>query len=297
MFSARTPVTLFAAALGLGALLTGCSGAAPAAETERSAAFVQELHDLLPAEIQKSGTVRVASSDSYPPFEMRDTDGKTLIGADPDLAAAMGEVLGVEFALQPIAFDSMITGIAAGRYDIAMGGMADTAERQEVVTFVDYMANSEAIVAPKGAAGAPTTIEEMCGMKVAAQLATTMATSLEAQSERCVADGEAAIELSLFKNQEEALLAMRSDRVEVLVLTAGSAGYLAKTADEVEITGTYGAVTLGIAVTKDSEELVAAIRGALTELERTGSYEEILGQWGLFDHNSLTEFTVNLAAK
>ncbi|MGI8457348.1 MAG: transporter substrate-binding domain-containing protein, partial [Propionibacteriaceae bacterium] len=37
----------------------------------------------------------MATNPSYPPFESTAKDGKTIVGLDPDLANAVGQVLGV----------------------------------------------------------------------------------------------------------------------------------------------------------------------------------------------------------
>ncbi|MCZ9341639.1 transporter substrate-binding domain-containing protein, partial [Streptomyces sp. TRM76130] len=107
------------------------------------------LADKLPQAIRDKGVIKVGSDIAYAPVEFKDDSGKT-VGIDPDLAEAMGEQLGVTFEFENATFDTLIGGLAAKRYDIAMSAMTDTKERQEGidadtgkkvgtgVDFVDY---------------------------------------------------------------------------------------------------------------------------------------------------------------
>ncbi len=96
---------------------------------------------MLPEDIKSSGTVRVASGVSFPPMEFYDTDNKTVLGFDADLGAALGQVLGVEFAFENTNFDGIIGGLNAGRYDLGLTSMIDKKERQETIDFVDYLSS------------------------------------------------------------------------------------------------------------------------------------------------------------
>lgn len=55
---------------------------------------------------------------SYPPFEAFDADNKTIIGFDADLSDAIAAKLGVKAEHVNAGFDSILVGLAAGKYDI-----------------------------------------------------------------------------------------------------------------------------------------------------------------------------------
>lgn len=283
-----------------GLLLSGCAGAGstvtPPSTSKAQLQLTMDpaLQAMLPEKIRSSGSVKVASDVPYPPFEFYDTDGKTIIGSDPDLARALGMVLGINFTIEPVAFDNIIPGLASGKYDVAMSGIADRKERQKVVTFVDYMTNKPAFLVQKSAKSKPTALAEICGLKIGAQAATTMAEDVTAQAATCTAAGKQAPTLSQFKGQDEAILALRSNRVDSVVLTAGSGAYIVGQASgEFEISGSYGGVVLGIAVAKDNQKLAEALQAAVQKLLNDGTYKSILDQWGLFKLNSTEKAVIN----
>ena len=61
-------------------------------------------------------------------------------------------------------FDSIIPGMAAGRYDMTVSSMTPTDKRIAVIDFVDYMQVGNAIVVAKGKP--PLTQETLCGKRV-----------------------------------------------------------------------------------------------------------------------------------
>src|SRR5262249_43441475 len=74
----------------------------------------------VPASIKSSGQLSVAADATYAPDEFIASDGKTVIGMDADLAKAIAQLMGLQATVQNIPFDSIIPGLAAGKYDLGM---------------------------------------------------------------------------------------------------------------------------------------------------------------------------------
>lgn len=94
------------------------------------------------------GTLVVAMSGEFQPFSY--FEGNTLTGFDHDIGVAVAEELGLEVDAQTGAFDTLIQGIDAGRYDVLIASMTPTEERDEQVDFTDsyYVSGAQAFVAP-----------------------------------------------------------------------------------------------------------------------------------------------------
>lgn len=94
------------------------------------------------------GTLVVAMSGEFQPFSY--FEGNTLTGFDYDIGAAMAEQLGLELDAQTGAFDTLIGGIKADRYDVLIASMTPTEERDEQVDFTDsyYVSGAQAFVGP-----------------------------------------------------------------------------------------------------------------------------------------------------
>ena len=120
-------------------LAAGCGDDSTSGSATTGAVTVDEtIAAAVPAAIKSKGTLTIASDGTYPPNEFIGADGKTVEGMDPDLAKALGEVMGLKVKVVVTTFDGIIPGLAAGKYDLGMSSFTDTKEREKVVDFVTY---------------------------------------------------------------------------------------------------------------------------------------------------------------
>jgi len=236
----------------------------------------------LPAEYADKGTLTVATDAAYPPNEFIDEDGQTIVGMDPDLAAAIGEKLGVEMKFEAAGFDAILPGLASGKYDIGMSSFTDTKEREETVDFVTYFRAGTSFFTKAEGGTEVNGLEDLCGLKVAVQKGTTQQADVEAQSAKCEEEGKPAVELSTFPDQNGANLALQSGRAQISLADSPVADYQVKQSNgQFKSTGTpYGTAPYGIAVPKDSG-LAEPILEALKAVMADGTYMEILEKWGI----------------
>ncbi|MCD9898945.1 ABC transporter substrate-binding protein [Streptomyces sp. MT29] len=282
--------------------LAGCGGSDGSAAEAKAPSSLKvagvtvkkdaKLHAALPDAVKKSGTVRVATDVPYAPFEMFVTEGeKELTGLDYDLGQAIGARLGVKFAFTPQKFDGIVPAIQAGKFDVAMSAMTDNKERQAVVDFVDYSVSGSGIMVVKGNPEKITTLDDLCGRKVAVQAATNQLDLLKEHQRACRKAGAGEIGIQTFPKDSDAQLALRADKVIAQVLTKPAAGWTAKTADggnafEVvgrrpPASGGYNASPNGIAVSKKLPELTDAIQKALQSLIDDGTAIKIFEKYGV----------------
>src|SRR5450759_1780773 len=86
-------------------LLIACGSSSSTSSTTSSspatlpAGADAKLNAMLPANVRASGVIPTALNAEYPPYEYVGSDGKTLEGIDPDLMAATGKLLGVQFKM------------------------------------------------------------------------------------------------------------------------------------------------------------------------------------------------------
>ena len=161
---------------------TGCAGTRGAqgnAGTAGDVAFDQALHDRLPQQVRDRGTIRLATDPSYPPMESYGTDGRSIVGFEPDLAAALGAVLGVRVEMVAADFDSALAETAEGTYDGVLSAMTDTAAREKKADFVNYFAAGTSIVVQRGNAHGVTDLKDLCGRVVAVENGTVQVDLLE----------------------------------------------------------------------------------------------------------------------
>lgn len=80
--------------------------------------------------------LRVAVEQDYPPFCFVDQNG-VLTGFDVELAQALCAKIGRDCCIIPQPFPAIMPALAQGEIDLAVAGMAATAEREQHVLFTD----------------------------------------------------------------------------------------------------------------------------------------------------------------
>ena len=90
--------------------------------------------------IKKRGAIRVGLS-TFVPWAMRDKNGE-LIGYEIDVAKQLAEDMKVKAEFVPTAWDGIIPALLAGKFDVVIGGMSITPERNLTVNFTQPYANS-----------------------------------------------------------------------------------------------------------------------------------------------------------
>jgi cyclohexadienyl dehydratase len=82
-------------------------------------------------EIVKRGTLRVGMTGDYRPFTSLDKTTSTFSGFDVDMAEALGKALGVKVEYVQTAWPQLMKDFEADNFDIAMGGVSITLDRQK----------------------------------------------------------------------------------------------------------------------------------------------------------------------
>jgi len=86
--------------------------------------------------IQKRGELRVGFESGYVPFEMTDKKGN-FIGFDMDYGRRLAKDMKVKFVPVNTAWDGIIPSLMTDKFDIIMGGMTITQERNLSINFAD----------------------------------------------------------------------------------------------------------------------------------------------------------------
>src|SRR5262245_58263481 len=93
-------------------LLAGCASDSSASvvknSVDNSVQFDQALHDKLPLSARNTKTLRFVTDASYAPMEQFAPDGRTIVGFEPDLADALGRVLGVRVQMVEGSFQTTL---------------------------------------------------------------------------------------------------------------------------------------------------------------------------------------------
>lgn len=86
-------------------------------------------------EIIARGTLKVGMTGDYRPFSERNKANGEIAGLDVDMAGELAKALGVKLEIVPTAWGKMLGELESGAFDMAMGGVSVTLDRQKKAFF------------------------------------------------------------------------------------------------------------------------------------------------------------------
>lgn len=285
------PTALLATAVLSGLLLSSCgdprleenssgdSGGSMITETWNLEP-VDSVAKLVPARY-KNKPIKNGIYNDFPPQEF--LEGDTLVGIQPDMALALGEVMGVELENVSVgSFDSLIPGIKSGRYDMSTADFGVTKERLGEVDFVTQFQVGTGFAVHETSDITISEATDLCGHSIGVQAGSYFIDQIEGADKECAAAGLDPIELKTFPNDGARNLAMSSKRIEVTATTEDALGYSIASGNlPMEMQEfVYEPLELGI-VFRDGSDLAPAVAAAMKEIIENGTYQEILEKWGV----------------
>lgn len=276
-------------------LLTAC-GAAPAESPPEgpTVAVDEELRALLPDDVREAGVLTVATDASYPPLNSFAPDGRTIVGFEPDLMAALGDLLDIRMEFERRDFDTMLDDVAEHRIGVVVSAMTDTVDRRERADFVNYFRAGTSIVVQRGNPRGIHDLNGLCGEAVAVEAGTVQVDLLERSQAGCAGTP---ITVSTFPTNDDALLELRTGRAAavlndyppaVFITTNERTGGAFQLVSDVQ----YEPGLYGMAVAKDRPELRDVLAAAVGRLVDSGVYEQLLESWDV-KSGAVSEVTIN----
>ncbi|MFZ4834357.1 ABC transporter substrate-binding protein [Rouxiella sp. Mn2063] len=257
------------------------------------------LHAKLPAEIQQSGVLVSANNGSFPPYDIA-TGTNTLEGASADLALALGQVLGVKIEHVSVGtMSSILTGLSAGRFQMAIGPIGDYPDREAKNDFIDFVKEYVVFAVQHGNPAKINALSDTCGLRIAVMSGGSAEQVIHKQSDSCVKEGKPAVTVQAFSDQPTSILAVRSNRSDAFFSSQAPLVYFVnQTHGQLEIAGTgqangFGDIFQGVVVEKNSAIGTALLAG-FQKLFDNGTYAAIMKKWHL-EGNMLPAPGLNLA--
>ena len=144
---------------------TGQGGGSPAGEATVCSTADQNAGDLL-AEICANGEIRVSTDPAYPPQSELNPESGEYEGFDIDVAQAIADRLGVEIAWETPDWEVLTAGDWNDRWDMSVGSMTPTNDRQEVLNFTEPYAYVPAVVVVHNDSTATDPTTDIDGKKI-----------------------------------------------------------------------------------------------------------------------------------
>ncbi|WP_438867854.1 transporter substrate-binding domain-containing protein [Pseudomonas sp. L1(2025)] len=159
----------------------------------------------------RRGVLKVGTTPTYVPFEMKDKQGR-IVGFEIDLLQAMSRALGVELELVAVPYTELLPGLMAKKFDLIGSGMTVTQERNLKLNFSDsFIVVGQTVLLNPSLAGKIASIEDLdeAGYRIAA----TEGTTGEAAAQRFLG----AARLSSFATPEEGVRQVVEGKADAFV--------------------------------------------------------------------------------
>ncbi|MFZ5570817.1 MAG: transporter substrate-binding domain-containing protein [Thermodesulfobacteriota bacterium] len=250
---------------GITALLILCL-AAPVAtgETAHPAAGESVIES-----IQKAGVIRVGMS-TFVPWAMKDKNGE-LIGFEIDVARKLAEDMGVRVEFVPTAWSGIIPALLTGKFDVIIGGMGVTPQRNLKVNFTNpYDYSGMSIVAHREKASGFSTLADFDKKEV------TIAVRIGTTAEQAARQFMPKATLRVFDNESQAIQELTLGRVHAMVASAPLPAFQALKNPEMlflPISGTFTREPIGFAVRKGDHDALNFFNNWILKTSSEGFFQ------------------------
>lgn len=221
--------------------------------------------------IKDTKEMTFAMTGAYPPFNFINENGD-LVGFDIDIANAIAEKMDVKAKPITTTWDGIISGLTGKRFDMIIGSMAVTEERQQKVSFTDpyYLDGAQFFAKPDSGF---KDISELKGGSVGVVTGTTFHTYLSKLNN--------VTEILQFDSDVDNMKSVEIGRADGLVTGKLVGLYSAKQYNvAIEPIGEpLYQETIAIAIRQEDKDLVIAVNKALQEMKEDGTYEKISKKW------------------
>lgn len=227
------------------------------------------------SDILDSGVLKVAMSGDQPPYNMTTRD-KKLIGFDVDLAHSMANAMKVKLEIVEMPFGELMPALNKGKVDMIISGMAITAERSQLASFIGpYNVSGKSILSTK------EVMEELQheGFNTEESRIVALANST---SKTFAEQNMPKAKVSTISNYDEGVKLLLSGKADALVAdmaicklsvlrNPGSGLVTSKKPLSIE--------PIGIAIPSNNPQLENLVRNFLNTYERVGIIETLQNKW------------------
>jgi polar amino acid transport system substrate-binding protein len=229
-------------------------------------------------------TYVVATSADFPPMSFRSTEkASQVVGFEVDMLKSVMGHLGWNYKLVTSDFNGLIPSVQSGRVDMVVSDVYNTAERQKVVDFVDYLENSFAVMVSGKNKAKVHSYMDVCGQSLG--VLTGSAPELEiarAASKKCTAAGKKKITIRSYPAVAQELPQINNGHLFAILEEYTSLAYTQK-----KTNGKFAVAfpdpnttKVGIVV-KQKSPLESKLRSAMQWYLSSPDYKQQAQKWGI----------------
>ena len=227
-------------------------------------------------------TITIGTDGETRPYAYRDPkDFNHLVGFDTELAEATFKCLGLPVSFKVGAWAGQLPAVANGQTDVMWESLYYTPERVKQMDFVVYMRAATGAMVQKGNPKHIRSLDDICGMRATAGLATVEEAEFRDLSKKCVAAGKKPVEIITFPDIPAGARLVANDRADLLLINLGMVDeFVAENPDKAE--RAFFILTdwkVGVGVNRNEKELERAIADGLTAIRADGTEQRIYDKY------------------
>jgi len=216
----------------------------------------------------------IAADATWPPMEFVN-ENKEIVGFGPDMLAAISKATGIEIEIRNTAWDGIFAGLAAGDYDAISSSVTITDERKKEMDFSEPYCNAGQVLVVQKSTSGVTTLADLKGKKVGAQIGTTGAIEIGK------VDG---VTLASYDEVGLAFADLALGRIAGVVADSPIAADFAMQNDEYKATlkivgDPFTDEWLGLAVKKGDAATLKILNEGLAKIKADGTLDAISAKW------------------
>ena len=226
--------------------------------------------------ILKRGELRVGFESGYVPFEMTNKKGK-FIGFDMDYGRRLAKDMGVKFVPVNTAWDGIIPALMTDKFDIIMGGMTITQERNLKINFADpYIVVGQTILLNKKHEGIVKDYRDLNDPKYI--LTSRLGTTGEQAIKKLIPKAT----YKAFESEAEAGLEVINGKADALVYDLPFCGFLYGSQGKgktVFLSDPFTYEPLAWAINKGDPDFLNFLNNFLRQTRGDGFYDRLFKKW------------------
>jgi len=226
---------------------------------------------------KESSKIVIATDATFPPMEMVDAN-KNIVGLDVDLMNAAAKAAGFTVEFKNTAWDGIFAGLDNGKYDAVMSSVTITDERKGTMDFSIPYINAGQIIVVRAETNNVTTMADLKGKTVGAQIGTTGAFEIDKVKDSYKINEKTYDDIGL------AFADLANKRLDAIVVDTPIAANYALQNDQykgkLKIVGNpMTSEYYGVAVKKGNKKVLDVINAGLKKVLDTGANKAIEDKW------------------
>jgi His/Glu/Gln/Arg/opine family amino acid ABC transporter permease subunit len=240
------------------------------------------------SELVHAGALVMATNPTLRPLQFVDS-----AGALQGMRIELGEAIAKRLCLKPeyvrMEFSTMIPGLQVGRWDMINTGIFWTEQRAGMMQMINYEYEAISISVAHGNALGIAKPDDLAGRSVGVEFGSFEENKLRQLNQSLVDRGMAPIAIHTFDNFAAAFQAMSAGQTDATVSIDPTAAEYARYGGVDRVIS--GLFPTPVALAMKSRALSAAVVAVLNDMQRDGTYPQLMARYGLAAHSG--PFIVN----